>query len=165
MDKTKIAQDLLKRMRPEEITDIIKQLEKATGVPVQVHVSVNVYTPDSESVIGDNGLATAAIGDFYKRPVKVTRQENVEEKYLHDLALVEGEYVSYQELTFKLDTLRPQLHHRLEAWTSGVYIPKPPTILEIKPGDTWEEALSRNKPRYNPITEGIKIADITLKLL
>jgi len=86
MDKNQLAKEL------------IKTLEEEKGVPVQLTVD----TPESVRYATGYG-EREYFGSFSKRPVTVRRVQNLDQKYEHDVALLEGSYKSLSELVRKIE--------------------------------------------------------------
>ncbi len=91
-------------VNPELVRELLRQLEAEKGGPVQLQVD----TPESERYSQEYGSVDHAMyirakgrelfGAFSDRKVSVKRIESLEDIYLHDVALLEGEYERLEDL-------------------------------------------------------------------
>ncbi|MBS3163793.1 hypothetical protein J4427_03860 [Candidatus Woesearchaeota archaeon] len=107
MKRIEISKKIIGLIKEEDVLTLIKQLEKK-GVPAQVRVKIETDVPDDEA--GEKGRVVKYFGDFNERPVIVTRVQNLEIKYEHDILLLEGSYESLACLNEKIKELRNPIY-------------------------------------------------------
>ncbi len=89
-------------VNPELVRRLLKELEAEKRSPVQLQAD----TPQSEGE--DSGLQVPGrtyFGSFMERPVVVKRLPELDEKYFHDVGLIEGEYESLAELERRIEEI------------------------------------------------------------
>jgi len=104
MERIDISSKIMELIKEEDVFLLIKKLE-AKGNPIQVKIKIEVDTPDSlrYDKTHQEGMILKYFGNFSERPVTVTRVQNLEPKYEHDILLLEGEYPTLTELKNKID--------------------------------------------------------------
>lgn len=89
-------------VNPELIRRLLKELEAEKGCPVQLQAD----TPQSE---GEGpGLQVSGrtyFGSFVERAIVVKRLPDLDEKYFHDVGLIEGEYESLALLERRIEEI------------------------------------------------------------
>ncbi|MBI5332411.1 MAG: hypothetical protein HZB65_02475 [Candidatus Aenigmarchaeota archaeon] len=88
-------------VNPELARQLLKELEKEVGGPVQLRAD----TPESERYVDGQIHGRQYFGAFSKRGVSVRRVDDLEKKYMSDVALIEGEYESLEHLQKRIEEL------------------------------------------------------------
>jgi hypothetical protein len=83
-----------------DIRNAVVAQESASDIPLDVKVTIAVSTPGEKDVSNHH-----TIGSFYNRSLTVKRVEGVDEKYVHDLELLEGDYKNIRELDDRIREL------------------------------------------------------------
>lgn len=86
----------------ELVKQLLKELEAEKGCPVQIRID----TPESGMCVSDSLInGSEYFGSFYERSVMVRMVDNLENKYVGDVGLIEGEYESLIHLQAKIEEL------------------------------------------------------------
>ncbi len=84
---------------------LLKELEAERGCPVQIQIDTP-YTANNFSNRETEFLPERVyVGGFEERPLSVKRVENLDSRYEHDVAVLEGDYASFKAFKEKFHKL------------------------------------------------------------
>lgn len=104
MDEKKATNELIDKLNPEEVLNLIKTLE-SKGIPMQISIKVRLDTPKSYKYADGyyNTISEKIYGRFSERAIAVKRVLELSQNYEHDISLLEGEYLTLKELSNKIN--------------------------------------------------------------
>ena len=86
-----------------EIEALVRKLEAERGGPIQIQIDTPESAGNYETDTNSGGRMY--VGSFEERAVKVQRVENMNLRYEHDVALLEGAYSSFKAFKEKFQAL------------------------------------------------------------